>query len=116
MARTDTSHDAAKITRFYGLSTETKPENPMIGATFYETDTQDTYVFGDEWVIKRILTDAERATDQVTRGGQQRVWVTDEDGRELQAAILEQLKIMNAHLARINGEVLDETDIPVEEH
>lgn len=49
MAITDTAHDKTLITRFFGLSTDAKPESAMIGATFYETDTRHSFVFDGEW-------------------------------------------------------------------
>ena len=50
MAITDTAHNSAIITRFFGLSTDTKPSNVMVGADFYETDTGIVFRFdGSSW-------------------------------------------------------------------
>ena len=102
MAVTDTGHDATRITRFYGLSTETKPENPMIGATFYETNTRRTFVYGDEWVLTEKITADQAAAIQV-----EDLRSTD----DLLMDILIQLRIQNAHLALVNSEVLTEEDM-----
>lgn len=53
MAVTDTSHE--NVTRFFGLSTATKPTNAMIGATFYETDTQKEFVYDGSWTRDKTV-------------------------------------------------------------
>lgn len=116
MAITDTAHDSTVITRFFGLSTDAKPESAMVDATFYETDTRHDFVYdGAAWVRdKRITVEqallaagpAAQELDIAIRADQSIVVVLD--------AILTQLKIQNAHLALINDEVLDEADIPAE--
>ncbi len=105
MAVTDTAHDSTVITRFFGLSTDTKPESAMIGATFYETDTKHGFVFDGEWRRGEQIV-VEQAAAVVV----EKIPTTD----ELLSEILTQLKIQNAHLSIVNGEVLDETDIPAE--
>lgn len=46
-------------------------------------------------------------------GGERRVDVSDLTLTDLMAEVLTQMKIMNAHLAIMTGEELDETDIKV---
>jgi hypothetical protein len=102
VARTDTSHE--HITRFFGLSTDTKPTNAMIGATFYETDTRHEFVYDGSWtqdktvVVEQLATVASREL-LLAKG-------TD----DLLAEILTELKIQNAHLAIVTGAELDATD------
>jgi hypothetical protein len=105
MPVTDTGHDQAKITRFFGSSSDTKPVNAMIGARFHETDTKHGFVFdGAEWVRSETVSVEQAATVSVQE--------------VLPSAVLDellvQLKIVNAHLSRVTGEELDETDIPRE--
>ena len=42
------------ISRYIGLSTDTKPTSAPVGSTFYEHDTKATYVTydGTNWSIK----------------------------------------------------------------
>ena len=102
MAVTDTAHDAAKITRFFGLSTDTKPAQAMIDATFLEVDTGRGFVYtGNVWVRSEKTT-VEQAAAVIV----EKVPVTD----ELLSGILVQLKIGNAHLALITDE--EELDVP----
>lgn len=103
---TDTAHDAAKITRFFGLSTATKPASAMVGATFLETDTQKAFVYdGDAWVRDPLVV-VVQAGELAVKANRTTEVVLDE--------ILVQLKIQNAHLSVVTGETLDETDIPAE--
>ncbi len=102
MAITDTGHDATKITRFYGLSTDTKPTNAMIGAAFYETDTKHLFVFDSEWRREK-QTVVEQAEAVVVK----EVLATD----DLLSQILTELKINNAYLAVVTGDVFSEEDI-----
>jgi len=56
MAVTDTGHDVTRITRFYGLSTDTKPTNAMVGATFHETNTRHSFVWTrSAWVASEAV-------------------------------------------------------------
>ncbi len=51
MAITSTGHHFP--TRFFGLSTDTKPSDAMVASTFYETDTQCEFVWsGTAWIQK----------------------------------------------------------------
>lgn len=106
MAITDTAHDSTVITRFFGLSTDAKPESAMIDATFYETDTRHDFVYdGAAWVRdKRITVEqallaagpAAQELDIAVRADQGIVGLLEE--------MLVQLRISNVHLALITGE------------
>lgn len=116
MAITDTAHDKTVITRFFGLSTDAKPESAMVDATFYETDTLHEFVYdGVAWVRdKRITTEqallaagpAAQELDIAIRADQGIVSLLEE--------ILVQLQIQNVHLSLLTDEVLDAIDIPAE--
>lgn len=107
MARTDTSHE--RVTRFFGLSTDTKPTNAMVDSTFTETDTQKKFVYdGLNWT--RMPTEVVEQLPSATATDLRQTATTD----DLLSQIVTQLKIQNAHLSRITDEELDETDIPVE--
>ncbi len=95
MAITDTAHDSTLITRFFGLSTDTKPESAMIGARFYETDTKHSFVFDGEWRRGEQIV-VEQAANLVVG----KALASD----ELLGEIRDLLKIQNAHLALITGE------------
>lgn len=99
MAITDTAHDSTVITRFFGLSTDAKPESAMVDATFYETDTRHSFVFDGEWRRSEQIV-VEQADAVVVKD----VQATD----ELLSEILTQMKIQNAHLALITQEDFDE--------
>jgi hypothetical protein len=102
---TETAHDAALITRFFGLSTAPKPASAMVGATFLETDTQKMFVYdGAAWVRDQSVT--------VVQTGELAVKVNRTTEVVLDE-ILVQLKIQNAHLSVVTGETLDETDTSV---
>jgi hypothetical protein len=103
VARTDTAHE--NVTRFFGLSTDTKPTNAMIGATFHETDTRHEFVYDGSWTRDKTVVVEQLATV----AAKELLLAKATDG--LLAEILTQLKIQNAHLARVTGEELDETDI-----
>lgn len=102
MSRTDTSHE--NVTRFFGLSTDTKPTNAMIGATFYETDTRHEFVYDGSWTrgktvpveqVGNVTVNEVRATSVILEG------------------ILLQLRIQNAHLEMVTGEAINEEDLDV---
>lgn len=100
---TDTAHDAALITRFFGLSTATKPASAMVGATFLETDTRKAFVYdGAAWVRDQTVTVVQAGPVLVTE-----VLATD----DLLSQILVELKINNAHLALITGDEWNEEDL-----
>ena len=102
MAISDTAHDKTLITRFYGLSTDTKPLKAMIGARFYETDTKHGFVFDGEWRRTEQIV-VEQADAVVV----EKIPTTD----DLLGEILAEMKIQNAHLALITREGdLDATD------
>ena len=105
MAITDTGHDSTKITRFYGLSTDTKPvaTAAMIGATFYETDTKHGFIYdgvvwnrSEQFVVEQAA--AITLNDILTTNS-------------LLANILIEMRINNMHQAVITGDVLTEEDI-----
>lgn len=104
MARSDTGHHFP--TRFFGLSTDTKPTNAMIAATYYETDTKHELVWdGADWI--RSATEVVEAIGVVA--------VKEErDILSVLDAILVQLKIITVHQSRQTDEELNETDIPNE--
>ena len=106
MARTDTSHE--RVTRFFGLSTDTKPTNAMIGATFYETDTRKEFIYDGSWTRNKTVV-----VEQLASVAARELLLTKSTD-DLLSQIVTQLKIQNAQLAMITGEELDETDIPVE--
>lgn len=98
MTVTSTGH--LNPTRFFGLSTDTKPTSAMINSTFYETDTRHRFLYdGAEWVRSDKVT-VEQADAISVKGT-----VTTND---LLAAILTELEISNAYLAIVTGTVLDE--------
>jgi hypothetical protein len=97
---TDTAHE--RVTRFFGLSTDTKPTNAMIGATFYETDTRHEFVYDGSWTRGKRVT-VEQAGIVVVAEERNTTVILDET--------LVQMKIMNAHLALITGEKLTEEDL-----
>ena len=118
MAKADTSHDVNKITRFYGLSTDAKPTNPMVGATFYETDTRHEFVFDGVTFQreKQIVVEqagALGAGGTITEVGEIKVQAS-RDTEIILEELLQQQKITNALLGSINDEPFDENDIPVE--
>jgi hypothetical protein len=88
---------------YQGLSTDTKPTaaDVPVGATFLATDTRHAFVYnGREW-------GRDKATE-VEQAPQIEVVKTD-----LQAAVLVQLKIQNAHLALVTGEKISEEELDV---
>lgn len=98
---TDTAHE--RVTRFFGLSTDTKPTNAMIGATFTETDTQEEFLYdGTNWTRDKTVVVEQVGTVAVAEERNTTV-ILDET--------LTQMKIMNAHLALITGEKLAEEDL-----
>jgi hypothetical protein len=99
VARTDTAHE--NVTRFFGLSTDTKPTNAMIGATFYETDTRHEFVYDGSWTRDKTVVVEQIGTIEVAE-----VRATS----AILGEILTELKIQNAHLAIVTGAELDETD------
>ena len=67
MAITSSGHE--NPTRFFGLAGDTKPTSAMVGATFYETDTPDLFVFdGASWVSFRLNVDLTSATIDLMLG------------------------------------------------
>jgi hypothetical protein len=101
VAVTDTSH--GRITRFFGLSTDTKPTSAPVSSTFTETDTQKEFVYdGVNWVRDKTVVVEQVGT--VTVGEVRATSV-------ILGEILTQLRIQNAHLAIVTGEELDDTDI-----
>lgn len=90
-------------TRFIGLSTDTKPENAMIAATFYETDTRHEYLWdGADW--KRSATEA---VEQIAAVEVKDTAITN----DLLNEILTQLKIQNAYLSLVTDEALEDTEV-----
>ena len=55
MTVTSTGHHFP--TQFFGLSTDTKPDNAMVASTFFETDTQSEFVYSGTAWIRRINKD-----------------------------------------------------------
>ena len=102
MAITDTAHDSTVITRFFGLSTDTKPESAMIGATFYETDTRHSFVFDGLWRRDEQIT-VEQAAEIVVKD----MFATN----DLLGQMIAQQQITNAHLALFTEDELTEEDI-----
>ncbi len=67
MAITSSGHE--NPTRFFGLAGDTKPTSAMVGATFYETDTPDLFVFdGASWVSFRLNIDIASSTVDLMLG------------------------------------------------
>jgi hypothetical protein len=90
------------LPRFYGLSTDTKPSNVMVGSTFTETDTQKEFVYdGADWVRDKTVVVEQIGVVEVNEVRATSV---------LLGEILTQLKIQNAHLAMVTGEELGELD------
>ena len=102
MTVTDT-HSHEHLTRFFGLSTDTKPEGVAVGTTFTETDTHQEFVYdGANWTRDKTVV-----VEQVGA-------VAVEEERNTTAILDEtliQMRIMNAHLALITGEKLTEEDL-----
>jgi hypothetical protein len=105
VARTDTSHE--NVTRFFGLSTDTKPTNAMVGATFTETDTQEEFVYdGVNWTRDKTVV-----VEQVGAVEVKDTATTN----DLLSEILTQQKLTNAYLAIVTDVILDNDCIPEEE-
>ena len=103
MAVTDTSHE--RITRFFGLSSDTKPTNAMVGSTFTETDTQEEFVYdGANWFRDKTVVVEQVGTVAVEE---------ERNATVILGETLTQMRIMNAHLAIITGEQLAEEDLDV---
>jgi hypothetical protein len=103
VAVTDTSH--GRITRFFGLSTDTKPTSAPVSSTFTETDTQKEFVYdGVNWVRDKMVVVEQLATVAA------RELLLTKSTDDLLGEILTELKIQNAHLAIVTGAELDETD------
>ncbi len=101
MTVTDT-HSHEHLTRFFGLSTDTKPSNVVVGSTFIETDTHQEFVYdGANWTRDKTVV-----VEQVGAVEVEEVRATS----VILGEILTQLKIQNAHLAMVTGERLDDTD------
>ncbi len=101
MTVTDT-HSHEHLTRFFGLSTDTKPSNVVVGSTFIETDTQEEFVYdGANWFRDKTVV-----VEQVGAVEVEEVRATS----VILGEILTELRIQNAHLAMVTGEELDETD------
>ena len=102
MAITDT-HSHEHTTRFFGLSTDTKPSNVVVGSTFTETDTQEEFVYdGANWFRDKTVV-----VEQVGAVEVKEVRATS----VILGEIRTQMRIMNAHLALITGEKLTEEDL-----
>lgn len=101
MAVTDTSHE--NPTRFFGLSTDTKPTSAMVDSTFYETDTRHRFLYdGVNWI----------RSDKVTVEQAGEVTVKDTaTTNDLLSEMLVQLKIQNAYLSLVTDEVLEDTEV-----
>ena len=104
MAVTDT-HSHEHLTRFFGLSTDTKPEKVAVGTTFIETDTHQEFVYdGANWFRDKTVVVEQVGT------------VTVEEERNaavILGEILTQLRINNAHLALVTGDEINEEDLDV---
>jgi hypothetical protein len=75
----------------------------MIGATFYETDTQEEFLYdGTTWTRDKTIV-VEQAGVVTVAEERNTTVILDET--------LVQMKIMNAHLALITGEKLTEEDL-----
>ncbi len=102
MTITDT-HSHEHLTRFFGLSTDTKPGGVAVGTTFIETDTHQEFVYdGANWTRDKTVV-----VEQV-----EAVAVDEErNATVILDETLIQMRIMNAHLALITGEKLTEEDL-----
>lgn len=102
MTVTDT-HSHEHLTRFFGLSTDTKPGGVAVGTTFIETDTQEEFVYdGANWFRDKTVV-----VEQVGAIEVNEVRATS----VILGEILTELRIQNVHLAMVTGEELDDTDI-----
>ena len=102
MARTDT-HSYEHLTRFFGLSTDTKPEGVAVGTTFTETDTHQEFVYdGANWSRDKTVV-----VEQVGAVEVEEVRATS----VILGEILTELRIQNAHLAIVTGEAITEEDL-----
>lgn len=111
MAVTDTSH--GRITRFFGLSTDTKPTSAPVSSTFTETDTQKEFVYdGVNWTRDKTVVVEQLPVVAENVSGVLDTIVAEEavSSADLLGAILVQMRILNVHLSRVTGEELDETD------
>ena len=103
MAVTDTSHE--NPTRFFGLSTDTKPTSAMVDSTFYETDTRYGFLYdGANWTRSEKVTVEQVGTITVNEVRATSVILEE---------ILLQLRINNAHLEMVTGEAINEEDLDV---
>lgn len=101
MTVTDT-HSHEHLTRFFGLSTDTKPGGVAVGSTFIETDTHQEFVYdGANWSRDKTVVVEQVGAVEV---GEVRATSV------ILGEILTQLKIQNVHLSRVTGEELDETE------
>ena len=102
MSITDT-HSHEHLTRFFGLSTDTKPSNVVIGSTFIETDTRQEFVYdGANWTRDKTVV-----VEQVGAVEVEEVRATS----VILGEILTELRIQNAHLAIVTGEAITEEDL-----
>ena len=102
MSITDTP-SREHLTRFFGLSTDTKPEGVVVGSTFIETDTHQEFVYdGANWARDKTIVVEQVGAVEVVEVRATSVILGE---------ILTELRIQNAHLAMVTGEELDDTDI-----
>lgn len=102
MTVTDT-HSHEHLTRFFGLSTDTKPEGVAVGTTFIETDTRQEFVYdGANWTRDKTVV-VEQVGAVAVEEERNATVILDET--------LIQMRITNAHLALITGEKLTEEDL-----
>ena len=111
MTITDTAHDSAKIPRFFGLSSETKPTGVMVDAQFMETDTGLLFRFdGTNWSTPFLsvqLAAGSGATGQTT--------YFDSDGDNAaqtiksSAGVLHFLEVSNANTVDAYIQLYDES-------
>ena len=102
MTVTDT-HSHEHLTRFFGLSTDTKPEGVVVGSTFIETDTRQEFVYdGANWFRDKTVV-----VEQVGAVEVEEVRATS----VILGEILTELRIQNAHLAIVTGEAITEEDL-----
>ena len=96
------THSHQHLIRFFGLSTDTKPDS-VIGSTFTETDTQREFVYdGTDWVRDKTVVVEQADTITVAE---------ERNMTSILSEALVQMKIMNAQLALITGEQLAEEDL-----
>ena len=92
---------------FTGFSYDDKPIPELPGATFWEEDTKDLYIWtGSEWSSRTI--DLQSLVS--TQGGERKISVSDNDVKCLLKEMIDLLKFTNLHLQSLTEENFTDED------